>query len=177
MNAFQIFELRSSEIGEKLFLSIKVIAQSFLAFSFFFSPNRTVDKFLLGSKDLLTFEVLVANGGEDAFETSFYMTIPPSVKYKNLKPIGDAPDTPITCTAPTEETHLLKCDLGNPFPSGKAVRFEVALNPTYSSNMDPSYDFYIEVNSTNPEREGSNYDNIIRKNVGIWLETDLKISG
>ncbi|XP_055713630.1 integrin alpha-PS2 isoform X2 [Phlebotomus papatasi] len=138
---------------------------------------KTVDKFLLGSKDLLTFEVLVANGGEDAFETSFYMTIPPSVKYKNLKPIGDAPDTPITCTAPTEETHLLKCDLGNPFPSGKAVRFEVALNPTYSSNMDPSYDFYIEVNSTNPEREGSNYDNIIRKNVGIWLETDLKISG
>ncbi|GAB0088980.1 Integrin alpha-PS2 [Sergentomyia squamirostris] len=138
---------------------------------------KTVDKFLLGSNELLTFEVLVANGGEDAFETSFYMTIPPSVKYKNLRPIGDAPATPITCTAPSEETHLLKCDLGNPFPAGKAVRFEVALNPTYNKNMDPSYDFYIEVNSTNPEREGSTYDNIIRKNVGIWLETDLKISG
>uniref|UniRef100_A0A6B2EJX2 Putative vitronectin receptor alpha subunit n=1 Tax=Phlebotomus kandelakii TaxID=1109342 RepID=A0A6B2EJX2_9DIPT len=138
---------------------------------------KTVDKFLLGSKDLLTFEVLVANGGEDAFETSFYMTIPPSVKYKNLRHVGDAPATPITCTAPTEEVHLLKCDLGNPFPSGKAVKFEVALNPTYSANMEPSYDFYIEVNSTNPEREGSNFDNIIKKNVGIWLETDLKISG
>ncbi|XP_055684232.1 integrin alpha-PS2 isoform X1 [Lutzomyia longipalpis] len=138
---------------------------------------KTVDKFLLGSKDLLTFEVLVANGGEDAFETSFYMTIPPSVKYKILRPIGDTPDTPITCTAPTEQSHLLKCDLGNPFPSGKAVKFEVALNPTYTANMDPSYDFYIEVNSTNPEKEGSTYDNIIRKNVGIWLETDLTITG
>lgn len=42
--------------------------------------------------------------------------------------------------------------------------------------MAPSYDFYMEVNSTNPE-VGSSFDNIIRKSVSIDVETDLSISG
>lgn len=42
--------------------------------------------------------------------------------------------------------------------------------------MAPSYDFYIEVNSTNPE-VGTSFDNIISKSVTIDAETDLTIAG
>lgn len=42
--------------------------------------------------------------------------------------------------------------------------------------MAPSYDFYMEVNSTNPEL-GSSFDNIIRKSVVIDVETNLSING
>lgn len=43
--------------------------------------------------------------------------------------------------------------------------------------MAPSYDFYMEANSTNPEKEGSGFDNVIKKSIGIWIETDLSIEG
>lgn len=48
--------------------------------------------------------------------------------------------------------------------------------PSQKQGMAPSYDFYMEVNSTNPE-VGSSFDNIIRKSVSIDVETDLTISG
>lgn len=48
--------------------------------------------------------------------------------------------------------------------------------PSQKQGMAASYDFYMEVNSTNPE-VGSSFDNIIRKSVSIDVETDLSISG
>lgn len=48
--------------------------------------------------------------------------------------------------------------------------------PSQKHGMAPSYDFYMEVNSTNPEVDSS-FDNIIRKSVSIDVETDLSISG
>lgn len=48
--------------------------------------------------------------------------------------------------------------------------------PSQKQGMAPSYDFYMEVNSTNPE-VGSSFDNIIRKSVSIDVETDLTITG
>ncbi len=48
--------------------------------------------------------------------------------------------------------------------------------PSQKQGMASSYDFYMEVNSTNPE-VGSSFDNIIRKSVSIDVETDLSISG
>lgn len=136
-----------------------------------------MDKYLLGSKDLLNVEVLISNFGEDAFESNFYMTMPAGLQYRRVEKIGDLRDTPITCTAPTRENNLLKCELGNPFPGGKVAKFKVILNPSKKVGMAPSYDFFMEANSTNSERDGSTFDNIYRKSVGIWVKTDLKIKG
>lgn len=90
-------------------------------FKFFFYC-RTVDKYLLGSREPLTIEVTIANFGEDAFEASYYMVMPKDLDFKKAQPIGDNRDTPITCTAPTEVTnYTLKCDIGNPLPSNAVV--------------------------------------------------------
>lgn len=48
--------------------------------------------------------------------------------------------------------------------------------PSEKQGMAPSYDFYFEANSTNPE-VGSSMDNKIRKSVSIDVETNLTISG
>lgn len=139
---------------------------------------RAVDKYLLGSKDLLVVEVIVVNHGEDAFESNFFMTIPAGLDYKRVDKKGDLRDTAITCTAPNRDNNnVLKCDLGNPFPGGKVAKFNVVLNPSQKSGMAPSYEFYMEANSTNAEREGSGLDNVYKKTIGIWLETDLVIKG
>lgn len=76
---------------------------------------KTVDTYLLGSKDLLVFDVKVHNSGEDAFEAGFYMTVPEGMTFRKIERVGDSRDTPITCTAPSATTnHTLKCDIGNP---------------------------------------------------------------
>ena len=83
---------------------------------------RAVDKYLLGSKDLLYLEVLISNFGEDAFEAGFYMTVPSGLNFKKIERIGEIRDTPITCTAPSlSSNNTLKCDIGNPLSAGKVV--------------------------------------------------------
>lgn len=80
----------------------------------------------------MAFEVLIPNYGEDAFEASFYMNIPPGMNFRKIEKIGDIKDTLITCTAPSAATNnTLKCDIGNPLASGKVVssseKFAVSL--------------------------------------------------
>ncbi|XP_037039254.1 integrin alpha-PS2 isoform X2 [Bradysia coprophila] len=135
---------------------------------------KTVDKFLLGSKELLTFDIIIPNYGEDAFEAGFFMVFPKGLNFRKV----DYPrDSPISCTAPTPATNMtLKCDLGNPLSAGKSAKFKVLTIPSQKHGMAPSYDFYMEVNSTNPE-VGSSFDNIMRKSVTIDVETNLTISG
>lgn len=168
MNVFRICDWRFSEYFQGFPSSNFSDCLSFSA----------VDKYLLGSKDLLVVEVIVMNHGEDAFESNFFMTIPPGLNYKRVDKKGDLRDTTITCTAPNRDNNnVLKCDLGNPFPGGKVAKFNVILNPAQKAGMAPSYDFYMEANSTNAEREGSGLDNIYKKTISIWVETDLVIKG
>lgn len=80
--------------------------------------SRTVDKFLLGSKELLVFDIIIPNYGEDAFEASFFMVFPKGLNFRKV----ESRDSPVTCTAPTPATNMtLKCDLGNPLSAGKSV--------------------------------------------------------
>ncbi|XP_055845069.1 integrin alpha-PS2 isoform X2 [Episyrphus balteatus] len=139
---------------------------------------KTVNKYLLGSREPLQIEVLISNFGEDAFEAGFYMTMPENLDFKKIQQIGDARDAPITCTAPSQFTnYTLKCDIGNPLPAGKVANFKVVMIPSAKIGMASSYDFFMEANSTNHEKEGSGFDNIIRKSIGIWVETELAIEG
>lgn len=142
---------------------------------------KTDDKYVLGANESLTVEVMITNPGEDAFEASFFMNIPQGVDYKSTKRIGDQRDTSYTCTAPSFQTNnTLKCDIGNPLPAGKSVNFKVFMEPSKrggKSAVSPNYDFYMEVNSTNPEADGSSTDNRVMKSVKIFVESDLSISG
>ncbi|KAM7348641.1 integrin subunit alpha inflated isoform 2-T5 [Cochliomyia hominivorax] len=139
---------------------------------------KTVDKYLLGSREPLTIEVLISNMNEDAFEAAFYMVMPKDLDFKKIQQIGDKTDTPITCTAPSEtNNYTLKCDIGNPLQSKKVANFKVVMLPSHKVGMAPSYDFFMEANSTNVEKPGSHFDNIIRKSISIWVETDLAIDG
>lgn len=139
---------------------------------------KSVDTYLLGSKDLLVFDVKVSNFGEDAFEAGFFMSVPEGMSFRKIERTGDTRDTPITCTAPSASTnHTLKCDIGNPLSSGKVANFKVILLPATKQGIAPKYDFFMEANSTNAEVEGTDFDNIYKKTVGISVETNLLVRG
>lgn len=139
---------------------------------------KSIDTYLLGSKDLLVFDVKVSNYGEDAFEAGFFMSVPEGMNFRKIERVGDSRDTPITCTAPSAQTnHTLKCDIGNPLSSGKSANFKVILLPTTKQGIAPKYDFFVEANSTNAEIEGTDFDNVYKKTVGISVETNLSVKG
>ncbi|XP_052901281.1 integrin alpha-PS2 isoform X3 [Anopheles moucheti] len=139
---------------------------------------KSVDDYLLGSNNLLSLEVLITNRGEDAFEAGFYMAVPNGLDFRRVDRLGEVKDVPVLCTAPSAATKkTLKCDIGNPLSSGKVVHFNVILAPSFSAGMGSSYDFYLETNSTNAEVKDSQNDNVVRKSIGILVQTDLSMSG
>lgn len=86
-----------------------------------------MDTYLLGSDDLLVFEILIANYGEDAFDSAFIMNVPHELDLKKTEILGE--DTPITCSAPSiDNDNILNCRIGNPLPSGKLVRYIIDLS-------------------------------------------------
>ncbi|KAG5683654.1 hypothetical protein PVAND_012923 [Polypedilum vanderplanki] len=139
---------------------------------------QTSDKYVLGGNESLNIDVTVNNHGEDAFEASFYMTVPQGLNFKSTKRIGEKTDTSFICTAPNPSTnYTLKCDIGNPLPAGKSVKFKAIFEPSKKSGITPFYDFYMEANSTNEEVEGGRFDNVFKKSVSISVESDLSIIG
>lgn len=136
----------------------------------------TVDKFLLGSENNLKVEVAISNFGEDAFESGFFMNVPSALNFRKTEAVGNR--TLVTCTAPsTYNNGTLKCDIGNPLPKNREVKFNVILQPTKEATQAPSYDLTMIVNSTNPELDQTGFNNRITKNIGIWIETNLTIFG
>lgn len=139
---------------------------------------NSVNTYLLGSKDLLVFDVKISNSGEDAFEAGFFMGVPEGMNFRKIERIGDSRDTPVTCTAPSPATnHTLKCDIGNPLSSGKVASFKIILLPATKQGIAPAYDFYMVANSTNAEVGGTDLDNFFKKTVGISVETNLSVKG
>ena len=142
---------------------------------------KTNENYLLGANESLIVDVLITNHGEDAFESNFFMNIPKGLNYKSTRKIGDSRETSYTCTAPSVHTNnTLKCDLGNPLPAGKSVNFKVIMEPTKrggKKSIEPFYEFYMEANSTNEEADGGRFDNILKKSVAIFVESDISISG
>lgn len=136
------------------------------------------DTHLLGSDDLLEFDVKVKNLGEDAFESSFFMNVPQGMNFRKIVPIGEKTETPVTCTAPSQATNnTLRCDIGNPLLKNKNVNFRVILLPASRQGLSSEYDFFMEVNSTNPELDGNDFNNVFKKTVGISVATNLTVKG
>lgn len=79
------------------------------------TPN--VEKFLLSRENVLILDVFVANRGEDAFESNYYVKFPPSVFLKQVT--EEKTEVKISCSQ--KEVDLIHCEIGNPLPAGKIV--------------------------------------------------------
>lgn len=140
------------------------------------SANFSVARYLLGSGKRLELEVLVQNARQDAFEATYNLQLPDGIDYIKIERI-ETLDVPVHCSAPKQSNNnTLRCDIGNPLPQGKLVKFKVLLQPATSHGMKPIYEFNMHVNTTNPE-DSTTEDNSQRLLLPIWIETNLRIDG
>ncbi|XP_043494263.1 integrin alpha-PS2 isoform X4 [Polistes fuscatus] len=141
------------------------------------SVKPNVGRYLLGSGKKLELEILVINNGEDAFEATYNIQLPAGIDYIKIERI-DKTEVPVQCSAPKQSNNnTLRCDIGNPLPQTQLVNFKVLLQPVTSSSMAPSYEFYMEVNTTNPENSTTTGDNSWHLSLPIWIETELLVEG
>lgn len=141
------------------------------------SVISNVNRYLLGSGKRLELEVLVQNMGEDAFEAIYNLQLPAGIDYINVERI-ETLEVPVHCSAPKQSNNnTIRCDIGNPLPQGKLVKFRVLLQPVTSHSMKPIYEFDMHVNTTNPEYDTTTDDNLQHLSLPIWIETDLRVDG
>lgn len=139
--------------------------------------KSNVGRYLLGSGKRLELEVLVQNAGEDAFEATYNLQLPAGIDYIKIERI-ETLEIPVHCSAPKQSNNnTLRCDIGNPLPQDKLVKFKVLLQPVTSHGMKPIYEFDMQVNTTNPEDSITVYDNSQHLSLPIWIETDLRVDG
>ncbi|CAH0555707.1 unnamed protein product [Brassicogethes aeneus] len=134
--------------------------------------TSNVEKYLLGSNTNLEFDVIVSNYGEDAFETTFDLQYPEGIYYKKIenKPLGNILCSPL-------ENRTIQCQIGNPLPSSKIANFRMLFQPFHKEGMNPSYDFKMFVNSTNPEESRTLGDNHKNISIDIWIDSTLELTG
>ncbi|KAK7864716.1 hypothetical protein R5R35_013608 [Gryllus longicercus] len=138
----------------------------------------SVEEYFLGSGEDFKLRVLVENKREDAFEATYSLKIPQGLNYKNIARLDENKDVTIQCSPPTTASNnTLLCDIGNPLSSKKHVEFEVLMQPSYAEGLRSYYDFEMEVNSTNPEKEITKDDNKIMFKIPINIQTDLSVMG
>lgn len=82
-------------------------------------------QYLLGSGERMNINVLVQNEGEDAFEASFKMQVPPGLNYVKIERLDEGErEIPVQCSAPSyANNNTLDCDIGNPLPKEKLVSY------------------------------------------------------
>ncbi|XP_008206653.1 integrin alpha-PS2 [Nasonia vitripennis] len=139
---------------------------------------KSVERYLMGSTEELVLHVSIYNSAEDAFESRFYMPLPPGVEYSKLEFPAETSDKNVDCKQPDESNNnTLICDLGNPLSKGRIVKFSVRLRPTMFHGMKPQFELNMSVNSTNPEHSTTTNDNYFNVALPIWIENDLLIEG
>lgn len=110
--------------------------------------RSSVNRYLLGSGELLEVEVTVTNIGEDSYESTFEMSTPSDVHYVNVQSLSELR---VTCD---EFNNTIRCDIGNPLPQNKISKFVINLAPQKLKDGElfaDSYNFTMKVNSSNPE--------------------------
>ncbi|XP_059045250.1 integrin alpha-8 [Achroia grisella] len=137
-----------------------------------------VGKYLLSSGENINIDVKIDNSGEDAFEAGYYLGLPAGVTYAKMERLDkdNANVVPIYCSMMTtvpSVNRTLKCDLGNPLPSGQRVNFRIILEVDIHVKK---LVFDMETNSTNPE-QGTDYDNTKHLIIDVITRAHLSIIG
>ncbi|XP_063975761.1 integrin alpha-PS2-like isoform X1 [Diachasmimorpha longicaudata] len=134
-------------------------------------------EYLLGSGERLELDVTVSNMDEDAFEATYYLTLPLGIDYIKIETLVSK-DTSVRCSPPTaSNNNTLKCDIGNPLPHGSVVHFKIWLQPSHVHGEKSTYDFHMKVNSTNPEPIERTHDNVLYVPTGILVNSNLLVEG
>uniref|UniRef100_T1JAL1 Uncharacterized protein n=1 Tax=Strigamia maritima TaxID=126957 RepID=T1JAL1_STRMM len=136
-------------------------------------PNPT--PYVMGTQKRLELQINIVNAGEDAFETTFYIEIPPGVDYINVDQIST--NVPVSCTTISLSSSHYQCDVGNPLKAKETVTFMILLAPKYLNSSNNEYEFLMEVNSTNPENVTTEYNNMWLIRVPVDVKAELIVSG
>jgi len=149
--------------------------------------TSNLEEFSVGSEERLEISLNIANDGEDAYESVFYLDLPESVSYIKTEVTQGYGDIvtqkygsiQVLCSPPTaRNNHILKCDLGNPMAGGSNVSFRILLQPTVNFLKDvSSMEMMMTVNSSNPDAVTAAKDNHVAFSLPVRIKTDLRIRG
>ena len=131
---------------------------------------RSSETYIQGSGERWTIDVLVYNGGEDAFGAEFYLNLPPVLSYINTD--KGYTDPSIECFPPGDVNGpVLRCEIGNPLVATKSARLRIVVQPNPGDENEIS--FLAETNSTNKENANTLQDN--QKMLNLRFKTDTKL--
>ena len=139
---------------------------------------------VIGSTDHLQIDVSLVNGGEDAFDTNLYLTLPVQVDFIRVESASSS--YKISCLESDElldddESVLMSCQIGNPLQAKRSAVFSLVLQPNaarmnedFADGSKDSLHFTIHVNSSSPESNATLGDN--RKQIGVRLVVKNNLS-
>lgn len=139
------------------------------------TPN--IEEFLIGSTGNVELSVNVDNRGEDAFEAMMFVTIPPDLNYVK---VDKGKLDSVTCGGAQKQfsgESQLACDVQNPLPAGKKVRFKVILAPARLVPTAAELNITVVVNSTNPEVEAASRDNTVVVRLPVTVKVNMTARG
>ncbi|GIY28592.1 integrin alpha-PS2 [Caerostris darwini] len=135
-------------------------------------------QYSIGTKKRLELDMTIRNAGEDAFESMLYVTMPLDVNYINIE--KSKLDFPVSCSGAHPELtgeNVLKCDIGNPLPANKTLNFKILLEPSRVVSSTNDLVFSMVVNSTNPEKNETTYNNFFEIELPVRVEVALAVRG
>ena len=148
-------------------------------------PDLSVDfkplsgNYVIGSKEKIVIKAIITNGGEDAFNSRFFLQIPRGVSFSK----ANSSDTEVSllCDEPTAmNEYTLRCEIGNPLAANSMVEVMVYLQPD-EKNQDAfleGYEFRMAANSSNPEANSMNQkNNEMTFTVPLEVVSDIRITG
>lgn len=140
-------------------------------------PNT--DRYTIGSNKQLVLDVTVRNNGEDAYESMFYLFMPPTINYRGINETRQNSAAPACAYRPDQVgDNVLVCDLGNPQAGGETIKFSVITEPARGDFSTPDFTFKGIVNSTNVEKDDKHReDNEFVVGIRINVEPNLVLSG
>ncbi|XP_055327673.1 integrin alpha-8-like isoform X2 [Paramacrobiotus metropolitanus] len=136
-------------------------------------------EYILGKSDPLSVDVNVENEGEDAFETMFFLNLPPGVQYAKAQQDANQPHVGVTCSQRSGKgENTVICDVANPLPAGQKASFKIFLQPVPSQLEAEVLNFSAKVNSSNAEnpryvQKNNNMDFRLK----ISADASLAVSG
>ncbi|KAG8178041.1 hypothetical protein JTE90_022924 [Oedothorax gibbosus] len=140
--------------------------------------TSNMDQYSIGTKKRLELDMTIRNGGEDAFESMLYVSMPLDVNYVNID--RTKLDFPVSCSGAHPETageNVLKCDIGNPLPANKTLNFRILLEPSRVVSSTSDLVFSMVVNSTNAEKNETLHNNVYEIELPVRVEVALAVTG
>jgi len=123
-------------------------------------------------------DVHIANRGEDAYESEFFLHLPKGLNYNQMVASDQNAAGALLCSPPADAGDaVLRCEIGNPFVAGARVDFKVLLEAVPRvQDQQVNVTILCETNSTNAEEDGQLVDNSLPLTIDWLVDTGLSLS-